>query len=496
MKRSDWKTLSALSGLALYLTCANAPAETGTATGLDASLSMPRMAPVLTSPATPSGASFSAMPPMLPDGEPAALTASLKSLMHPGKESGTPAVPLSTLDLSHPESIKKALSRKEKKEQKQQLRESLEATPVLLEALKLKWSVEPLQAPTKETRRIGLNQMFHDTLAHSIPLRQAEAQIKDAEATAKDTHDLLFNPLNPFEPGPMKQAAESNTIAAKAHLETVRQQALLTSAKLYGNLTQTFLGKYLNYEALEQGRAQLKLEEGRFISGETNRFDVTQTQMALIDRYSQYLDADNAFHTASMALANQLSASPDNLLVPDGIDLEAQAQSVPLLKLLPSHLDREQVLKMVKARPDNRELEARKDALQKLIKASIGQDKQRHKAELRQLELEGKKLSATARVMAEKAFTDYTLAQKAVEIAQQRTDVANHYLYQLQISHTAGFSSAKEVLDGQIELSKIKAAQIGAQVAYNLSQIQLLYEVGLLNEDSIVHPPMQWVNAL
>ncbi len=495
MKRSDWKSWSALTGLALSLTCGPVVAEVDSLPGQDR-LSFPVSAPVLTSPVSPVGSALSATPSRLPDGEPAPLTASLKSLMHPGKEPATPADPMSTLDLSHPEANKKPLSRKEKKEQKLQLRESLEATPVLLEALKLKWSVEPLQAPTKETRHIGLNQMFHDTLTHSIPVRQAEAQIKDAEATAKDTHDLLFNPLSPFEPGPLKQAAESNTVAAKAHLETIRQQALLSSAKLYGSLTQAFLQKYLNYEALEQGRAQLKLEEGRFVSGETNRFDVTQTQMALIDRYSQYLEADNTFHTASMVLANQLNVSPDDLLVPEGVDLQAQAQSVQLLKLLPPRLNREQVLTMVKARPDNRELDARKEALQKLIKASIGQDKQRRKAELRQLELEAEKLNATARVMAEKAFTDYTLAQKAVEIAQQRTDVATHYLYQLQISHAAGFSSAKEVLDGQIELSKIKAAQIGAQVAYNLSQIQLLYEVGLLNEESIAHPQMEWVNAL
>jgi outer membrane protein TolC len=74
--------------------------------------------------------------------------------------------------------------------------------------------------------------------------------------------------------------------------------------------------------------------------------------------------------------------------------------------------------------------------------------------------------------------------------------MANHDLYQLQVSHTAGFSSAKEVLDGQIELSRVKAALIGAQVAYNLSQIQLLYEMGQLNETSLSHPLAGMVNAL
>src|SRR5689334_18159687 len=41
---------------------------------------------------------------------------------------------------------KKRLTRKEKKEQKQQLHEEIEITPILAEVLKLKWQVEPLDA--------------------------------------------------------------------------------------------------------------------------------------------------------------------------------------------------------------------------------------------------------------------------------------------------------------------------------------------------------------
>jgi hypothetical protein len=51
------------------------------------------------------------------------------------------------------------------------------------------------------------------------------------------------------------------------------------------------------------------------------------------------------------------------------------------------------------------------------------------------------------------------------------------------VSHDAGFSSHKEVLDGQIEAEKAKAGLISAQVAQNLSQIRLIYEMGLLHAD-------------
>jgi outer membrane protein TolC len=52
------------------------------------------------------------------------------------------------------------------------------------------------------------------------------------------------------------------------------------------------------------------------------------------------------------------------------------------------------------------------------------------------------------------------------------------------------------VLESQIELAKVKTALISAQVAYNLSQIQLLYEMGLLNEDVLSRPLAIPSNAL
>jgi hypothetical protein len=404
-----------------------------------------------------------------------------------------PSPALDQIDNSDVLRAKKHLTRKEKKEQKQLLEEDLTTTPLLAEVLKLKWQVEPLDEAGKDVKKIGLAQVFHDTIDRSIAIRQADVQIKDAEILAKDTHDPIFNPLNPFEPGAMKQAAESNVAAAKAHRETVIQQSLLASAKAYSALTQAYLAKFLAYQAIEQGRSQLKVEQARFVSGETTRFDVTQTQMALIDRYSKYLMADNAYHAACMALANQIDASSNDIFVPEGAELQEQNQAVSLLKLLPDNLELGQVLKTAKSRPDQLEMAARKEALQKTVKASIGLDKQRRKADLHQLELEAQKLADADLVTAEKAFIDYRLAKKTLEMAQQRVDMANRYLYQLQISHTAGFSSAKELLDGQIEQSKVKTALIGAQVAYNLSQIQLLYEMGQLHETSISHPP---VNAL
>lgn len=391
----------------------------------------------------------------------------------------------------------KARKKPSRREQKRELRSQIEYLPILDEILKLSWEPASPQAQSDDTKRIGLEKILHETLQHDITVKQAEVQIKDAEAQAKEIRDPgLFNLLNPVDTPALKQAAENNVQAAKAHLQATKQKALLASAKMYGDLTQAFLGKYLAYQAIEQGRSQLKEETMRFIAGETENFDVIQTQMALVDRYSKYLAADNTYHTAALALANQISASPDITWIPEGVELQDPNAMVPLLKLVPDDLTLEKITKAALNRPDGEEMAYRKQSLQGLVKASSGLDRQKKQAELHQLELEIEKASDAMRAMSDKAFSDYRLAKKDLVLAQQSFDLGNRFVYQMQISHNAGFSSAKDVLESQIEQAKVKTALISAQVAYNLSQIQLLYEMGLLNEDVLSRPLAVPSNAL
>ncbi|MCE3235935.1 MAG: hypothetical protein K0Q50_2115 [Vampirovibrio sp.] len=383
----------------------------------------------------------------------------------------------------------KPKKRAARKEQKREMKAELEALPVLAEIQKLQWEEASLNGQSNDTKRIGLEKIFGETLDHSIAVKQAEVQIKDAEAQAKEIRDPnLFNLLNPLDVPALKKAAESNVLAAKAHLQAVRQKALLDSAKMYADLTQAFLGKYLAFQSIEQGRSQLKAEQEKFIAGENNRFDVTETQMVLIERYGKYLNADNLYRTASLALANQISASADTTLVPESVELQEGQAVVSPLKLLPDELSLGAVLRSAKTRPDMQEMNHRRDALEKLAKAASGVDKQKKKAELHQLELEIEKAANGVSVMAEKAYGDYLVARKSLVLAQQNYELGNQFVYQLHVSYSAGFSSSKDLLDAQIEMAKVKTGLIGAQVAYNLSQIQVLYEMGLLTADIFSRP--------
>lgn len=373
------------------------------------------------------------------------------------------------------------------KQQKQDISQ-LESSQAIQEVLRLQWQVAPLYGAVGDTQKIGLEKVFKETAAHNLAIRQAQAKIREAEQQAKE---LVENPLillNPVQMSLLKQAGAANVQAAKLQAQSDKQKALLESATMYSSLTQAFLAKYLAFQAIEQGRNQLKLEEQRFVSGESDRFGVTQTQMALIERYNKYLTADDLYYAASLALGNHIDFPEDRALVPEEISLQSEINMVPSLRLLPENLTLEKIHKASVTRPDIQAAQFRREALKKLIKASFGQEKHKREADLRLLEMQSEKALDTISASNSRAFAQYQTAKKTLQLAQQRYELAREFVRQLEVSNKAGFSSTKDVLDGQLELARANSALIEARLSSNLTQVQLAYEMGLLQEDLVSHP--------
>lgn len=372
--------------------------------------------------------------------------------------------------------------------QKQEMPE-LRNSPVIAEVLRLKWQPAPLYGNVDDLQKIGLEKVFRAAAERNLAVRQAEAQVREAEEQSREI--LESNPLlllNPIQLGILKQAEAANVQAAKSHVQVVRQKALLEGATRYSALTQAYLAKYLSFQAIEQGRNQLNLEERRFLSGDSDRFGVTQTQMALIDRYNRYLSADNAYYAASLALCNHVDFPEERALIPEEVSLRSEINMVPALKLLPDDFSLAKAQKAALTRPDIQEFQFRKEALKKLVKASFGNDKRKHEAELRQLEMQAEKGMDLVSATTSRAYAQFQTAKKSLELARQRYDLAVEFVRQLEISNKAGFSSTKDVLDGQLELARANSALIEARLDSNLAQIQLAYEMGLLQEDLVSHP--------
>lgn len=353
-----------------------------------------------------------------------------------------------------------------------QKREFTNTVPVLSE-------IQQLDFKTKAGREISLKEVMQKTLENDVRIRQARIELK----SRKDQPPVLPNVLtllNPIDLAHLKEAADHGVEAARFHEQAVIQKALLENARLYVLLSEAWMARQLAFQTLDQTRRDLKADQERFLSGETNRFDVTRREITLIDNYHQFLKTQNAYDAASAALATVLRMKPEPPLVPAETNPAAAKQPEPLDLVDPNLTLRQAVAAAIEGRPDLRELKANSQAMNRLAKGSPRSDQPRleGQTEVLELQLDQARLSAEAAV--EKAFNDYMLSNKARDLAAQQLQLAEQSVRQLEVSHEAGFSSSKEVMDGKAELLKARSNLARAIHHYNLSQLQLLAELGVL----------------
>jgi outer membrane protein TolC len=372
-----------------------------------------------------------------------------------------------------------------------------ETEALLTEIRHLPWGLTPDHAEdSPNIRHIGLDKVFHEALDHSINIRQAEAKLEDppgqGSSAAREANANMLNWILPTNTSALKEASRLSTEASRAHVQVIRQKTLLESAKLYAALCKAYLERYLASQSMDQALRQLTTEEKRFQAGETDRFDVTRMQMAIIDRYSHYLTSDNSYKGISVALSGMLGYTQQLMQnvtwIPEDFSWKDGEPGVPALNLFPEDLSLEAVRRAAQLRPDLREATLQIEAMERLVKIAFGPDKEKRKAELKQMELERDKGTQAANVALERAFNDFKLSQKTVDLAQKQAILAKRFVDQLQVSYQAGFTSAREVLDGQADLLKAQTALLAARVSTNQSRIQLLFEMGQLSERSLSHP--------
>ncbi len=353
-----------------------------------------------------------------------------------------------------------------------QKREFADSVPLLSEIQQLAWK-------ENEGKKIGLHEVLDRTLEHDVRIRQARIELKAAKKQPPVLPNVLTL-LNPLDLANLKQASDANIEAANFHEQSITQKALLDNARLYAALNDAWLNRHLAYQAMEQAKRQLKTAQERFFSGEANRFEVTKTEIALIDAYRKTLEANNLYIAASSALATALELDSEQLLLPEDATLKEGESPRPLTLLTANPNPREAVAAAIENRPDLRELNARHKALEKLADGSPRTEALQHKAEADILELKLDQATLAAKAAVQKALADYRLAWQSLDMANQQLKLAEQFVHQLEVSQEAGFSSTQDVLDGQLELSRARASQVRAILQHNLAQMQLLAEMGVL----------------
>ncbi len=360
--------------------------------------------------------------------------------------------------------------------------------------------VEKLEAVTWEpipenTFRLTYEETLKKTADKNLDIRISQAKINEtiAKQASVEKKRLLFF-FKYFNSEYFEGSAESDVNAARQHEVVVSNQALLHSSTYYFDLMRSVMATYISHQAIRQGLKQLQFNQSQFESGETTSFDLMQTKTELIQRYQEFLQSTIRYEDASLRLSQYLNMDNHTLLYPETLTYEDSQFKIKRLNLFPKKITEKQVVYLATMnRADLKEAEYRRKSIENILKASAKQfDKnsiQIIEATLEQMELKYEKVRQGVSATAINAYNHYKFSERKITLANQQLELASTALRQVQISYKAGFSSNKDVLDGQVTYAQAQVNQANALIGYNLSQIQLLYETGLITLDSLLQPP-------
>lgn len=369
----------------------------------------------------------------------------------------------------------------------------------------LQWSPQ-----LQDVKLIPWKDVIRQTEKNNLEIQLSREKVTETEVKKQDVEmkRVLFF-FKYFDSAFLEGSAESDVLAANAHSQAVMNEALLESVTKYYNLMRAILTQYIGYQAIEQGKNQMKLNQKRFESGEATSFELMQTKTQLVKRYQEFLQAGITYKLASFALSEQIGEkatdNPQNkigddvtqdLLYPADLSFHDGEFEMPVFRFFGNKdsdhpLTANETIKIAQEnRPEFKELKFRKISLENLHQAStVKFDRVQEKilqSSLKQLDLKRQKTEMAVQAMVLKAYEDYQFSDKKVSLALEQLAIANKALKQAQVSHQAGFSSNKDVLDAQVTSSQSRVNFANALIDYNLSQVQLLYEMGLIGVEPLV----------
>lgn len=313
---------------------------------------------------------------------------------------------------------------------------------------------------------------------------------------------LFFKYLNASY---LEGSAESDVLAAKAVTRQQINQGLLKAVRLYFQLAQTQVARYLAAQSLQQTLQQLTLHQNNFQSGKVTSFEVLATENELLKRSQQFLEADAQYQATCVALREILNNVPPPSATPEGdpfvspacyaslltLDAQAETFSFPVFSSMSPQLTLQVVLDSLEThRPELQEVSERIESIDHLRKAAyyeFNPDEIRLlDSAYQQLVLKRKALSKAYQISAIQQFQQYQRTQQALALATQQKALAETALRQTRVSFQAGFSSQKDVLDAQLQWTQAQANTLQAVLDYNLSEVALLYEMGQIGIEPIM----------
>lgn len=350
-------------------------------------------------------------------------------------------------------------------------------------------------------KEFSLLEALNSTQAHNWDIKVAQQKIEETEAKQDgvESKRILFF-FKYFDARYLEGSAESDVQAQQEHTRSVEQTVLKQTVNLYGKALEAALGNKVAFWQVKQAYMQRKLDYHQFETGKVTAFTLNNSTQSLYTHYQNYLHTLGLWSQAAHALALHTTGKGQQAIIP--AELKGDPSQVPLLKLplfkasnalvLVSKPDASQWKRYALThRPDYRELFYRHESVDKLKTASKLQfDHQQTRlieANLKSLQLRMDQLEELIEAEIENTILALQTSKQQLHIAQQQQALAKLSLHQANVSHKAGFSSDKDLLDAELVYHASQLQYTKAQLGHFQSQVNAFATLGDFTISQLEH---------
>ncbi|MEW5821618.1 MAG: TolC family protein [Cyanobacteriota bacterium] len=288
--------------------------------------------------------------------------------------------------------------------------------------------------------------------------------------------------------GALQKSAKYSIEASTSSLRTTENNVLAESSAKYFNLLQTLLTKQVAKDFLKRGENSLIETKKLLEEGHATKFDVKQTEVFVEGLKQKLLEAEIAYMLSSVDIAQYINAKVFNTnIIPEECQYNAKDSkdiNIKILNLIPDDLLlNDSVDYALKHRPELEELNCKIKSLEELIIATKNDD-----IKVKTLESQISQLHNTynltqngIKTTVTKSLLQVIGAKNQIDVAQNKYNLSIKALEQAKMARIEGFSANKDILDAHVNLATSKNDYYKAIISYNIAQINLLKELGLID---------------
>jgi outer membrane protein TolC len=291
----------------------------------------------------------------------------------------------------------------------------------------------------------------------------------------------------------LENSAQYSLEASESRLKTTINNVITEASVKYYKLVEAILARNIADEFLKQGKLSLEQNEKLLKLGKATNFEVKQTEVFVESLKQKQLESQIAYMLSSVDLAQYLNQKNLNInIMPEECNLNsknnASIDDIKMLNLVNETILLTECIEFaLQNRPELEEIKYKIRSLEEL-KMATKSDEIKSKtidSQISQLKKTLEMLENTVKATVTQALLKLIGSKNQIEVAKKKCELSIKALDQAYITRSEGFSTNKDVLDAQIYLAGAKKDLIKAIIAYNIAQIKLLNELGIIDKDII-----------